>query len=78
MRRMRKRFLRFDVQVENGKIYKGHAVKKGFSREWCTREAWCGIDIKRFQKHNFLVLGQLVIIGPGAPRRREKKERKKK
>ena len=26
----------------------------------------CGIDIKRFWKHNFLVLGQLVIIGPDA------------
>lgn len=26
----------------------------------------CGIDIKRFRKHNFLVPGQLVIVGPGA------------
>lgn len=47
---------------------------KGFCREWhmlgqldCSL---CRINVKRFQKDNFLwrfVFGQLVIIGPGAP-----------
>lgn len=32
----------------------------------------CRTDIKRFQEHNFLVLGQLVIVGPGAHKKRKK------
>lgn len=33
----------------------------------------CRINIKRFQKHNVLVLGQLVIFGPGTRKKKKKK-----
>ena len=36
----------------------------------------CGIDIKRFRKHNFLIIRQLVIVGPGAPAKKKKKQLK--